>query len=364
MKKKTPLSLFVGATLLCAVGAAAAADASDNWQFPVKERTPAFSKDGVWKDAIYKPLAKSEVSKKWNLCVLFPHTKDPYYLSMTYGAVKEAEAKGAALNVSAAGGYTELPTQISQMEDCISRGADGIAMVAISATGLNRTIAKAADKGIPVAITGGDVTSDRVAARAQGNWFDAGRMVGEHLQAKHSPTADGKKVKVIWLGGPEAPRWSKDSADGFVATVKDSPNIEVLKVIWGEPSKAAQIPLIEDALLAYPEVDYIAGIAPGIAAGIQVLKEKGRSDIGLISSYTTPETEAGLRDGSVKAIASDYTAAQARAAIDQLIRILEKKPVMADVDTGFTVIDQDSVKTYDRDLSLAPEGWSPYFEVK
>jgi len=362
MKNNSFLSLWLGAALLSAAGVATADDASSSWQFPVKERTPAFSTDGVWKEALYQPLPKSEVSKKWRLCVLFPHTKDPYYLSMTYGAVKEAEAKGAALNVFAAGGYTELPTQISQMEDCISSGADGIAMVAISATGLNRTIAKAADQGVPVAITGGDVTSDRVAARAQGNWFDAGRLVGEYLKQQHPPGS--KDIKVIWLGGPEAPRWSKDSADGFVATVKDAANIEVLKVIWGEPSKAAQIPLIEDALLAYPDVDYIAGIAPGIAAGIQVLKEKNRGDISLISSYTTPETEAGLRDGTVKAIASDYTAAQARAAIDQLVRILEKKPVMLDVDTGFTMIDQETVKTYDRDLSLAPEGWTPYFEVK
>lgn len=361
MKNPKSVGALLSAVLLACTASAGAAN-GDAWQFPVKERTPAFSTDGVWKDTTYEPLPKSEVSKKWHLCVLFPHTQDPYYLSMTYGAVKEAEAKGAALNVFAAGGYTELPTQISQMEDCISRGADGIAMVAISATGLNRTIAKAADQGVPVAITGGDVTSDRVAARAQGNWFDAGRMVGEYLQKQHPEGS--KKVRVIWLGGPEAPRWSKDSADGFVETVKNSDNIEVLKVIWGEPSKSAQIPLIEDALLAYPNIDYIAGIAPGIAAGIQVLKEKKRNDISLISSYTTPETEAGLRDGTVKAVASDYTAAQARAAIDQLIRILEKKPVMLDVDTGFTIIDQETVKTYDRDLSLAPEGWQPYFEVK
>lgn len=361
MNTQNALKWLAGSSLALLMGAAGAAESAD-WQFPVKERSPAFAKDGVWQDVTYKPLPASEVSKKWNLCVLFPHTKDPYYMAMTYGAVKEAESKGAALNVFAAGGYTELPTQISQMEDCISRGADGIAMVAISATGLNRTIAKAADQGVPVAITGGDVTSDRVAARAQGNWFDAGRLAGEYLKQKHG--TDGRKIKVIWLGGPEAPRWSKDSADGFVKTVADADNIEVLKVVWGEPSKAAQIPLIEDALLAYADVDYIAGIAPGIAAGIQVLKEKGRSDIKLLSSYTTPETEAGLRDGSVDAIVTDYTAAQARVAIDQLVRILEKKPAMLDVDTGFTVIDRNMVSSYDRELSLAPDNWTPTFEVK
>ncbi|MBF23841.1 TMAO reductase system periplasmic protein TorT [Neopusillimonas maritima] len=360
--KKNALSLLLGGLLMTAVGAVSAADATDNWELNVKERTPPFSEKGEWKDAVYKPLPKSDVSEKWNICVLFPHTKDPYYMAMTYGAVTEAKAKGIALNVFAAGGYTELPTQISQLEDCVSRGADGIAMVAISATGLNRAIARAADQGVPTAITGGDVTSDRVAARAQGNWFDAGRMVGEYLMKKHPKGSDS--VKVVWLGGPEAPRWSKDSADGFVATLKDVDNIEVVKVIWGEPSKAAQIPLIEDALLAYPDVDYIGGIAPAIEAGIQVLKEKGKTDIGLLSSYTTPVVEAGLRDGSVEATATDYTAAQARVAIDQLVRLLEEKPVAQDVDTGFGIIDQESVKTHNRALSLAPEGWEPYFEVK
>lgn len=362
MKKNSFKWLRLSVAIACSLVAVTGAKAADDWHFPVKERTPAFSQDAAWKDITYNPLPKSEVTKKWRLCVLFPHTQDPYYLSMTYGAVKEAEAKGAALNVFAAGGYTELPTQISQMEDCISSGADGIAMVAISATGMNRTIARAADQGIPVAITGGDVTSDRVAARAQGDWFDVGELVGNYLKEQHP--AGSKPVKVLWLGGPEAPRWSKDSADGFVKTVEDTDSIEVLKVIWGEPSKASQIPLIEDALLAYPDIDYIAGIAPGIEAGMQVLREKNRTDIKLISSYTTPETEAGLRNGAIKAIATDYTAAQARVAVDQLIRILEKKPVMLDVDTSFAIIDAETVKTYDRDLSLAPQGWTPYFEVK
>lgn len=63
--KKNPLPLLIAAILLCTVGSAAAADtdASDNWQIPVKERTPAFSNDGTWNDSIYTPLPKSEVSK-------------------------------------------------------------------------------------------------------------------------------------------------------------------------------------------------------------------------------------------------------------------------------------------------------------
>lgn len=336
--------------------------AADDWSMPVRVRTPAFDPAGTWAEKSYVPLPRSEVTKKWDICVLFPHTKDPYYIAMSYGAVAEAEAKGLSMSIYAAGGYTELPTQIAQMEDCMTRGADAMMMVAISATGLNRTIAAAKEKGIPLAITGGDVDSQDVAARSLGNWFDSGRIAAEYLNGLHP--AGGDKVKVLWLAGPEGPNWSRDSADGFVKTVEANPSIEVVKVIWGEPGKAAQIPLIEDALQAYPDINYIGGIAPAIEGAVQVLKEKKRQDIKLISSYMTPETEASLRKGEVLGVVTDYTAAQARVAVDQLVRILEKKEVDADVDTGFGMIDATNVNKVDRSLSLAPEGWEPYFQVK
>ncbi|WP_425416896.1 TMAO reductase system periplasmic protein TorT [Oricola indica] len=341
---------------------AGSASADNNWSMTIKSRSPAFDVQGEWTEKKYTPLPASEVTEKWEICVLFPHTKDPYYIAMTYGAVAEAEAKGLSMSVFAAGGYTELPTQISQMEDCITRGADAIMMVAISATGLNRTISAAAEKGIPVAITGGEVDSDDVAARSLGNWFDSGRIAGEYLNSLHP--AGSEPVKVLWMAGPEGPNWSRDSADGFVKTVEGNDAIEVVKVIWGDSGKATQIPLIEDALQAYPDIKYIGGIAPAIEGGIQVLKEKGREDIKLIASYMTPELEKALRNGEVLGVVTDYTAAQARIAIDQLVRILEEKDVDADVDTGFGMIDAKNVNAVDRSLSLAPEGWEPYFRVE
>ncbi|MBB3064510.1 TMAO reductase system periplasmic protein TorT [Limibacillus halophilus] len=335
--------------------------AGDDWSMQIRARNPAFDPGAEWINKEYKPLPASEVTKKWDICVLFPHTKDPYYIAMTYGSVTEAEDKGLSMSVYAAGGYTELPTQISQMEDCITRGADAIMIVAISATGLNRTISVGAKKGVPLAITGGEVDSDDVAARALGNWFDSGRIAGEYLNKLHP--VGSEPVKVLWMAGPEGPNWSVDSAEGFVKTVEGNNAIEVVKVIWGEPGKASQIPLIEDALLTYPDIKYIGGIAPAIEGGVQVLKEKGRQDIQLIASYMTPETEAALREGTVLGVVTDYTAAQARIAIDQLVRILEGKEVDADVDTGFAMIDASNVDTYDRSLSLAPVGWDPYFRV-
>lgn len=353
------LLLSLGAALLVWSIAPAFAD---DWSLPVKDRQPPFDPAGTWTQTDYKPLPASEVTKKWNICVLFPHTKDPYYLAMTYGAVKEAEEKGLALNINAAGGYTELPTQISQLEDCVTQGADGVFLVAISATGLNRTIEKATAAGIPIAIAGGDVDSPKISAKALGQYVDAGAEVGEYLTKLHPQGS--QKVKVLWMAGPEGPRWARDAADGFAKAIKGDDSIEVVKVIWGDSGKAEQIPLIEDALQAYPDINYIGGIAPAIEGAMQVLKEKNRQDIKLLSFYITPEVEQGVRDGKVMGVVTDFTAAQARVAVDQLVRLLEKKPVMTDLEPGFMMIDASNVNTYDRGLSLPPDGWEPYFQVK
>lgn len=356
--RKSTLAACLGAVLLVAAPAVQAAD----WTLPVKYRTPAFDPDGTWHETDYDPLPASEVSEKWDICVLYPHTKDPYYLAMTYGAVQEARAKDLSLTVYAAGGYTELPTQISQMEDCVTRGADGMMMVAISATGLNRTIERAADQGIPLSIAGGDVESEHVATKAQGQWIDAGRIVGEYLNERHAP--DSEPVQVLWMAGPEGPRWSRDAADGVAKTVADNDAVEIVKMIWGDSGKAVQIPLIEDALQAYPDIDYIGGIAPAIEGAIQVLKEKDREDIELLSFYMTPEVEQAVREGDVLGTVTDFTAAQARVAIDQLVRTLEGKEVHADLEPGFKMIDSENIDTYNRELSLPPKGWEPIFQVE
>lgn len=358
--KTLAAGLVLGTSLSLTTATGLAQDAP--WSMDVKTRAPAFDPDAEWTGKTYTPFPASDVSQKWDICVLFPHTKDAYYSAMTYGAVSEAERLGLSMSIFAAGGYTELPTQISQMEDCVTRGADAMMMVAISATGLNRTIAMAKDKGVPLAVTGGEVDSEDVAARALGNWFDSGRIAAEYLLGRHPEGSE--PVKVLWMAGPEGPNWSVDSADGFVQTIGESSAIQIEKVIWGEPGKAAQISLIEDALQAYPDVDYIGGIAPAIEGAVQVVKEKGRDDIQLIASYMTPETLSSLEKGEVLGVVTDFTAAQAAIAIDQLVRILEGAEVDRDVDTGFAILDAETMSDYDRELSLAPEGWEPYFQVE
>ena len=72
----------------------------------------------------YTPLPKA--SKPWNICVLFPHMKDTFWVAADYGVVEEAKRMGVNMTMYQAGGYENLPKQLSQFDDCMAGNFDAI----------------------------------------------------------------------------------------------------------------------------------------------------------------------------------------------------------------------------------------------
>ena len=111
--------LLSGAAFAALAGGASAAE----WYpYPVESWDPPFDMASPRSKVDYVPLEKA--SKPWEICVSFPHMKDAYWLAVDYGVAKEAEDLGVKMQLVEAGGYTELNTQISQIEDCVAAGAD------------------------------------------------------------------------------------------------------------------------------------------------------------------------------------------------------------------------------------------------
>ena len=109
------------------------ANADDKW-WPAK----FYDLDsGTAKVSEYTPLPKA--SKPWNLCVLFPHMKDTFWVAVDYGIVEEAKRMGVNMTLYQAGGYENLPKQLSQFDDCLAGNFDAIIIGPISEAGLMQT---------------------------------------------------------------------------------------------------------------------------------------------------------------------------------------------------------------------------------
>ncbi|MGD9916968.1 MAG: TMAO reductase system periplasmic protein TorT [Paenirhodobacter sp.] len=353
--KHALISALLGATCL-----AAPALAEEAWfPYPAEEVTPAFSPEG--KPAPIDYVALDKADKPFKICVSFPHMKDAYWLGVDYGVTEEAKREGVKLNVVEAGGYTELPKQISQIEDCVAGGAQAVIIGAISYDGLNSVVKETAAKGIPVIDLVNGMSSPDIAAKSLVSFETMGHEIGAYLAAKHP--AGSPEVKVGWFPGPAGAGWVEAANKGFMEAVKGSA-VTVLEPRYGDTGKEAQLKLVEDVLQANPDVRYIAGTAVTAEAAQGLLRERGLTDkVGNLAFYLTPGVYAGIKRGFIEAAPADSMVIQGRIAVDQAVRVLEGKDYVKHVGPKIFVITKDNIDATAREAVLPPDGFQPVFSV-
>jgi protein TorT len=260
-----------------------------------------------------------------------------------------------------AGGYTELATQISQIEDCVAGGADAVVIGAISFDGLNNLVAEVRGQGLPVIDVINGMSSPELSAKSLVSFGEMGAKTGEYLVDLHP--AGSEPVTVAWFPGPAGAGWVEAGNTGFSEAIAEGA-IEIVDTKYGDTGKEAQLALLEDALTTHPDIDYIVGTAVTAEAAVQLLRDLGREDdIQVLSYYFTPGVYENIQRGRILAAPTDSAVIQGRVAIDQAVRILQGEEVLQHVGPELYVIDASNVETFDRDSSLAPADFSPTFSV-
>jgi protein TorT len=336
------------------------ASAADWFPYKAEATEPAFSAEGTKKPIDYVPLPKA--SKKWDLCVSFPHMKDAYWLGVDYGVIEEARRQGVKLQVADAGGYTNLGKQVSQIEDCVARGANAVIIGAISGDGLNNVIKATAAKKVPVIDLVNGINSPDLSAKSLVSFHTMGQSTGAYLAKKHP--AGSPPVKVGWFPGPAGAGWVEAAHKGFMEAVKGSA-VVVLDPKYGDTGKEAQSKLIEDVLQANPDLAYLAGTAVTAEAATGILRSRNLDKkVQVLSFYMTPGVYEGIQRGRIVAAPADSMVIQGRIAVDQAVRLLEGKEVAKHVGPKIFVVDSSNIQSVKQADILPPTGFKPVFEVK
>ena len=352
--------LFLATTALCtAIGGAASAE-GDWFPYSVERWNTAFDMASDRTTLDYTPLEAA--SQPWEICVSFPHLKDAYWLGVNFGVAEEAKRLGVKMQLVEAGGYTELNTQISQIEDCVAAGADAVVIGAISFDGLNNVVSEIRAQGIPVIDVINGMSSPELSAKSLVSFGEMGGKAGAFLAGMHP--AGGEAAKVVWFPGPAGAGWVEAGNSGFLGAVEGSA-IEVLDVKYGDTGKEAQSDLIEDALETYADIDYIVGTAVTAEAAIPILRARGMTDdVKVVSYYYTPGVDQGIARGQILAAPTDSPVIQGRIAIDQAVRILEGQDYEKHVGPALKVVTQADHGSFDATSTLAPDGFRPVFRVE
>lgn len=324
----------------------------ETWEEPFDYGSPS-------RPVAYQPLERA--ARKWRLCTSYPHMKDSYWLSVNYGMVEEARRLGVALSVVEAGGYPNLARQLSQIRDCAAGDVDALVVGTVSFEGLTDALLEIAAR-IPVIAVVNDIADPGVTAKAGVSWVALGRQVGDYLAERHPK--GGPTVNVAWFPGPAGSGWVPFVEEGFRAGVANS-SADIVVTKYGDTGKEIQLILIEEALEARPDVDYIVGSAVTAEAAISVLRARGLSDrIQIVADYFTHAVYRGIKRGRVLAAPTDYPVVQGRLGIEMAVRVLENSLAYRHLGPETTLITADNVDAIGSEGSLAPATFVPTFVVE
>lgn len=354
-------ALLIVIFVVCALTVVSAGADGEKW-WPVELRD---IKDGSERIIEYVPLLE-KASKKWNVVALMPHMKDKTWLAADYGLVSEAKRLGIKLTIWEAGGYTNLPKQLSQYDDAVAMGADAILIGLISEAGMNKKIKEGKAKGILNVSYINPSFEAPFDARIQNDLKFFGHTSAD-LVLKYYQDRD--KVRILQFPGPAGSGWAEALAKFFREPLeKAAPGKFIfLDDKYGDTGKSVQLRLVEDTLQAYENVDLLHGNTPMCEVAVKTIREMGLSDkVKVSASYDSEDLVPHIKRGDIIGMIAEFNSMIAMVALNETVRKLEKKHssygnVLGPVSMAIT---KDNIDTVPWNLSYAPRNFKPVYSVK
>lgn len=256
------------------------------------------------------------------LCVLVPHFKDEYWLSVAYGLEQEAARQGITPLFFEAGGYRARAAQIAQLKACAARDVDAVLLGAVSSD--HPELLAAIDEvsvRVPVFGLVNELHSPALSGQIGVDWRDMGRVLGEHLAARH-PVGSGA-VEAVLISGPRESGWVAPLEQGLRAGLARS-DVVIAGVYGADTGLRQQLSLVERALEEHPNARYLIGSAPAVEAAIGLGQHLSTPpDVTLLSTYISHTIGRGLANGHVDAVAFDNPVEQGRMAVHQAVNAVD-----------------------------------------
>ncbi|MCW8378837.1 sugar ABC transporter substrate-binding protein [Streptomyces justiciae] len=231
----------------------------------------------------------------------------------------EQTAKAEDAKLYSANSKQDAGTELSNIEDMISRNVDALIVQTVNVDALEGDIAKAKSAGIPVFLTSvatGDMSDVLGVAKVdlkQVGALDAGWIAKD---------AAGKDVKVgIVAGAPGAASdllvgGFKDALPGTAKVVANQPGMF-------NPAKAQDV--AENMIQAHPDLDYAFVANEEMAFAVRkAFDAAGAKDVKIVSVNGTEDGVAAVKSGALSATVANSAMTIGQTAVKNTIALLNK----------------------------------------
>ena len=171
--------------------------------------------------ALNAPGAARAASKT---IVFIPKSTDvTYWLFLRKGAADKAKELGYALQYQGVSRESDVAGEVNLLRNVISSHPAGILCAATDAQALVPPVEEGIKAGVPIIMVDSGVNSDAPDASITTDNYNGGFLLGKKL----AELIDGKG-KVINLGITAGSQTGKERDQGFLAAMKEHPDIKVL----------------------------------------------------------------------------------------------------------------------------------------
>jgi len=284
--------------------------------------------------------------KTYTIGVSMLNMRDPD-LAVMADAMKE-EAKSAGVDLVMVDAKGDVSTELSQIEDLVTRKVDAIVMMPIDGETSQTAATIVNDANIPLFILSTAFPDDSPVKYESYIGVDdteAGRMEAENVNMM---LPDGGKI--IYIVGTYGASWTDRRKTGFMEVKND--NIQIASELQANGSRDEAKKVMEDLLSRYSTKGEIVGLvthndemAVGASSAIEEAGRLGEYKV-IIGVDGTPPGLDAVKNGLMTATVKQNSAEQGVKAVDVVNDFLAGKAVDKAYNLPFTLVTKDNVAQF------------------
>jgi len=270
-----------------------------------------------------------------------PGAGNPFWAQVEKGAKDTAAALNVDLTVLAPPAETDVATQISQIEDQITKKVQAIVVAPTDQAGLNPTFDKAKAAKIPVLFVDTNAPwPDKLTYIGTDN-RNGGKLAGEFLCK-----ALGNKGKVALITGVLAQQTHIDRSGGGEDALKACGITIVAKQPANSLRDLGQT-VMENVLTANPDLNGVFATNDLMALGAEeAIKSAKKTGIVVVGFDANPDAATSILAGEMAASIAQSPYNMGKFGVENALKAIKGETIPKVIDTGTVVVDKSNAAQY------------------
>ena len=236
-------------------------------------------------------------------------------------------------------GQADTATQVSQVDNLIAQGVDGIILLPMDADGSIPCVLAAKEAGFPLVVCNGSVNTE-VDSCVKSNDTVAGNLEMAYLAEQI-----GGEGQIAILHGPNGISAEVLRRDGYAEVLENYPGIEIVAEPCCNWSREEGMTTTENLLQAYPELKCIVAQNDEMAMGALQAVKDSQADVIVGGIDAIADAVEAVRNGELSCTVFQDAVGQGRGSLDQVLSMLNGNEGV-DIDIPFILITPENVDEY------------------